>query len=78
MVGKICLDYTEKGRDFFTPVFTGVIERLGWIPNLHDYLFFLDRFEALSLRFALQQVPDFRWCKNGNCPAGQIHEGGRM
>ncbi|CAG8546652.1 343_t:CDS:2 [Paraglomus brasilianum] len=34
------------------------------------------RFEALSLRFALQQVPDFRWCKNGNCPAGQIHEGG--
>ncbi|CAG8543664.1 6418_t:CDS:2 [Paraglomus occultum] len=36
------------------------------------------RFEALSLRFALQQVPDFRWCKNGNCPAGQIHEGGRL
>ncbi|KAG9307459.1 hypothetical protein G9A89_017289 [Geosiphon pyriformis] len=33
----------------------------------------LDRFHQLSVNSVLSQMEDFRWCKNPNCKAGQIH-----
>ncbi|KAG8770592.1 hypothetical protein FRC12_004173 [Ceratobasidium sp. 428] len=36
----------------------------------------LERYEELLLRRALQDDPNFVWCKNPGCDAGQLHEGG--
>ncbi|KAG9307464.1 hypothetical protein G9A89_017294 [Geosiphon pyriformis] len=33
----------------------------------------LERFHQLSVNSVLSQMEDFRWCKNPNCKAGQIH-----
>ncbi|KAF2801268.1 uncharacterized protein BDZ99DRAFT_355100, partial [Mytilinidion resinicola] len=32
------------------------------------------RFDALSVRDALTDDPNFRWCRNPNCDSGQIFE----
>ncbi|KAG9089538.1 hypothetical protein FS749_001263 [Ceratobasidium sp. UAMH 11750] len=34
------------------------------------------RYETLILRRALQSEPNFVWCKNPQCDAGQVHESG--
>ncbi|KAG8703881.1 hypothetical protein FRC08_002580 [Ceratobasidium sp. 394] len=34
------------------------------------------RYETLVLRRALQSEPNFVWCKNPQCDAGQVHESG--
>ncbi|CAG8587108.1 14705_t:CDS:2, partial [Racocetra persica] len=32
-----------------------------------------ERYEHLSFREAIRQIPDFRWCKNPTCGSGQEH-----
>lgn len=34
------------------------------------------RFDALSAREALNDDPNFRWCRRAGCKSGQIHENG--
>ncbi|CAG8521915.1 17746_t:CDS:2 [Cetraspora pellucida] len=33
----------------------------------------VERYEHLSFREAIRQIPDFRWCKNPRCGSGQEH-----
>ncbi|RIB23094.1 hypothetical protein C2G38_2033046 [Gigaspora rosea] len=35
----------------------------------------IERYEYLSFREAIRQIPDFRWCHNQNCGSGQEHLG---
>jgi hypothetical protein len=34
------------------------------------------RYATFEVRDALSKIPDFRWCLNKHCNAGQIHESG--